>query len=352
MKLSSIIAALTLTGMAFAGPTGLLDEFALPNPNAESPSGGIWAPDNDVASQGTSKVLINSPEGQYPAGMALTSTSTPACPMPDVSGESPCWWGWNTEDAYTANGLTSLLEVTELINPTGWGWASAGWYYIFSYNANATGEGAFDKSTPVSYTTGDALTFSFSYPAGQVLTLALFEKVEEALVNDGTFARPKLKLTGTGSMQELVIPFSDFSVPSWATAAHSVATAAGNLTAISFLREEASASLGATPSTLGGQNELVIGKLCVNGCGAANVAVLDRTEAVSLDFAMNGSALQFRNVKGSVEVEVFNTVGQRMVSKTVTAFDRSVELGNLNKGVYMVRTIDQAGLQMTRKVAF
>lgn len=170
---------------------------------------GLWFGDDDHTNNGSSEVLdlngnslAKSLETQECATAAQTSGDV------DEDGVSDCYPGWNLAngDAYASDGaLTAELQTTGYVNPTGWGWASAGFVLQF--------EGGASDKIAQNFSSEDVLEVVLEYPLGETLTL----KARETQYVDKDVNSPaKKEITGTGTKTKYSIPMSEFLPASWA----------------------------------------------------------------------------------------------------------------------------------------
>lgn len=333
MKLLSITKAFGLVAvLATASSAVVLDDFSglLGVKDGHASDGkGYWAADTDSPNQGTSKVLIETNGQLYPAGTALDIAECPTGDSANPGVESDCYWGWNTADAYTAEGFKSILEVTAWVpsSADGWGWAAAGWYYIFD------GE-QFTSAAPAGLAASDQITFSASYDLGKQLTVSAYET---SFQDDPNHNRPQMKITGTGAMKDYVFSVSDLQPASWATNTLDVST----IIAFGFLRSEAAATQGAE-FTNAGQTTLIISKLeCSGSCGGGGTTgLVNAAEGSTLDLQITTEGLVYSGVSAQTSVEIFNLAGESVVSEVING-SAVVSTQGLDNGAYIVRTSEQ-----------
>ncbi|MDB9744014.1 hypothetical protein OAA91_00645 [Fibrobacterales bacterium] len=214
----------------------MLDEWGLVGLD----DGAIIFPRSDVPEGGNSAVI--DPNGNY-LGF---------CP-PDVAS---CIENWNIESAidkyashvgwdntfYYDETLLSDLKITDFVpsSQENWGWATAGWWIIPSYDKSFRGETPFDKAKPMGLTSTSWIVLLLSYPKGETLTIQLkSEDVDESDLNQSP---PRLAYMGTGSVDRIEFPVIAIKRAGWSNpSTHDPE----KVTAIGLLRMEAGLAEGA-----------------------------------------------------------------------------------------------------------
>jgi hypothetical protein len=191
----------------------------------------ILVPDADVFSGGNSLVLDPSDNIVGP------------CPQDDATC-SPNWdiSGTFVEIDFSVEHLSSKLKITDFVpsSKAGWGFATAGWWVVPSYDESLGGETAFDKASAVGLSESSWISMKLSYSKGETLTLQL--KGEDIDENDGLQSPPRFSYTGTGSMEVVDIPMKAIKRAGWSVPA---TYDASKMTAIGLLRIEAALAEGA-----------------------------------------------------------------------------------------------------------
>jgi len=333
MKLLSTAKAFGIAALlSTAATAGVIDDFsgcAGVQDGTTSDCVGYWAADTDQYSGGTSEVLLENIDGNlYPAGQGLDAAQCPGGEVDEwVDGQmtgnkvSACYWGWNTADAYTAEGFKSILRMSSYVNPTGWGWASAGWYYI----ANSTN---FNDATPAGWSASTEFTATLSYDAGAQLTIFGYEN---DYIDDPNHNRPQMKITGTGSQSPYTFAIGDLQPASWATNTANPSS----MIALGFIRLQGAASTGEAIKDTADKT-LVISKLE----SSASSSLVNAAEGSLLDLQVTQEGLVYSNVTAQTTVEIFNMAGEQVASQLITG-DQLVSTSELTNGAYIVRTAEQ-----------
>ena len=252
---SSVIAASSNIAMSSQSSTGSLNKVLFDNMSLKdgnmSGGEGLWFGDDDHTNQGTAKNLDKN------GNSVAQGLETSLCLKGAVDGVSACYVGWNLAngDAYEMlDGkavLSSQFELSSYINPTGWGWTSAGW--VAQFKGKAT------DVIPYGFKSTDTLEIALKYPVGKSLIVKAYE---QNYVDVDVNQRPNLTLAGTGEMKVYKLALSQFKVASWAKNKLS----ADQVYRIGIFRQAAAAKLGeAMKDTDKGQTAIAIQCLGLNG---------------------------------------------------------------------------------------
>lgn len=219
---------------------------------------GLWFGDDDHINNGTSTVLDKNGNSLAQAlDTQACAAATSGSGDEDGDGNSDCYVGWNLDngDAYSADGALQVdLEMSEYVNPEGWGWAAAGLVLQF--------EGSTSDTIPQGFAADDTLEIRLTYPAGKELTV---KALETQYVDVNTNSVAKTTLTGSGSPYVYKIAMSDFLVPDWAENTFNPA----DVWRLSIGKQAAASAEGqAFPASAAGVDQLSI--YCIGFSGACS----------------------------------------------------------------------------------
>ncbi len=219
---------------------------------------GLWFADDDHINAGTSQILdLNGYSMAQGLSISECGVAQNTNGDADEYGMSDCYVGWNMAngDAYNSEGaLTAQLDMTEYVNPKGWGWASAGFVLQF--------EGGLSDTIAQNFSGNEQLQIRFKFPLGEALTI---KAREVGYADDGESSPASFVVTGTGQEQLLEFDWSDFTVADWASNTFNPA----DVWRLSFFKEAAAMMEGsAFPEYKIGPSELNI--YCVGFDGACS----------------------------------------------------------------------------------
>jgi hypothetical protein len=193
--------------------------------------GAFMFPWTDVMEGGNSQVLDQTGN---PIGL---------CPFDD----KPCEENWDisgvfVEVDWTVSHLSSELKVTDFVpsSKESWGWATAGWWFIYSYDKDFRGETPFEKAKPIGLTENSWFSMSISYPKGEILTIEL--KGEDIDEDDPNQSPPRFSYEGKGRFYSIGFPVRAIKRAGWSVPS---TYDPEKVTAVGLLRMEAGLSEGA-----------------------------------------------------------------------------------------------------------
>lgn len=300
---------------------------------------GFWSADDDQSNGGASTITAyNAAASEWyrlNAGLSIAE-----CPTGDSATptESDCFFGWNMMDAIDNDNLSAKLTITEYVNPTGWGWASAGWWYLFDGTD-------FNTASPAGLTANSSFQVTTTVPTGKTLSLVLYETTYV----EANGSRPTFQIVGTGSEQTYTVQVQNFA-PTWG----STTTDPANIIALGFLRNEGAASQGEAIGAAAGEWELKIRKLCLDGdCEGEEESTVSLTERLASQntFSIaqaNEYGLMIRSESNSpVRTQLVNTAGQILESHTSQGQVQWNQV--LNSGIYFIQ-VQQAGQMQSQRL--
>lgn len=217
--------------MAVSSQAFMFDTWFVSDWQDKVTNDGFLVPVSDVAEGGTSSVV------------GVSGYTVTPCPENDES----CLYKTDLTSVYSevdgiVNYFESKLKVTDFVpsSQSGWGWASAGWWYIPNYDSLAEGVSIFDKAQPIELSEDIWLSLEVSYPKDEILTIEL--KGEDIDEDDSLQTPPRYSYFGTGSFEIVSFPMKLIKRAGW-----SVPTTyeVSKVTAIGMLRIVGSISKGA-----------------------------------------------------------------------------------------------------------
>lgn len=309
MKFKKIFIALVLivsTSQAF-----VFDTFFIQNWDYEGENHGILFPIGDGDSGGNSSVLD------------MNDKVVSEC----LEGEPSCFLELNLEGTYevvdwTVSYMESKLKITDFVpsSQSGWGWATAGWWYIPNYDSLATGESIFDRAAPAGLNEDSWIGLSLEYDKGEVLTIEF--KGEGIDENDSLQSPPRYSYTGKGAYDCISFPMSQVKRAYWSQPTTYDVT---KVTAIGMLRKEAALSEGAEfPTNVKETTNFKLAQISSDGTCTRDYTmtpVLTSSEGITLL---------------GKEVQVYSVSGEQVWSGLWTG-----SLSSLSKGLYFVKWEDQ-----------
>ncbi len=153
------------------------------------------------------------------------------------------------QQAVAGGALTGKLSITDYVNPSGWGWASAGWDYLFK----PLGGGVLGRA---GLPANASFTVVLQHDAGRKIRVMA---IEDNFVVDATHATPYFEINPTGGLDTVTFAMSQLEVPNWATNTFNP----DDLVALQFLRTEGALTSGALIGANAGITTLRIYKLSV-----------------------------------------------------------------------------------------
>lgn len=332
IKSLALIGLMAASASAFKIEATGLDEWGLHGDAKD----GIIVPDADVFSGGNSAVLD-------PTGSIVGP-----CPKDDAT----CTAQWNmsgtfVEVDWTISHFSSQLKITDFVpsSKAGWGWATAGWWVVPSYDATASGETAFDKAGPAGLTADSWISLGVSYTSGQTLTLQL--KGGDIDENDGLQSPPRFSYVGKGSFEVIDFPMKAVKRAGWSVPA---TYDASQVNGIGLLRMEAALAEGAQfPSSAPEATTFEFSCIASgsskgdNACGGTPVA----GSIAGFDVDVTASAVTFVGASASFQAEIVSVNGEVLRTAEISSASNSISTDGLTSGAYFVKAQGEA-LRITK----
>jgi hypothetical protein len=118
-------------------------------------------------------------------------------------------------DEYHFHRLSSKIKITDYVpsSKPSWGWASAGWWIIPSYDSAVVSENIFDKAKAAGLNKDSWISMLVLYEKGQTLTLQLAgDGIDE---NDTLQSPPRFSYEGTGKYDQVSFPVKAIKRAVW-----------------------------------------------------------------------------------------------------------------------------------------
>ena len=248
-------------------------------------------------------------------------------------GKSTVQWPVAKGNEYSADALDPIIDFCKGV--CGTAVLNAGTLTYDPYvgiGINVVGETSATDKTPAA-TNASAMggvCIAYSSDAGAALELGLGDAGDQAI----GYANPAATLPA-GNNQVKDLTWADFTAPTWAATQTSGADAAAKLVAIKFKIQAKAGSYKFNIMSIGAN-----GGGCATTGGTLPEAIAPST-ASSVKAMLSGRTLSFSGISSAVSAEVINLQGRVVVKSTLNGAS-SLNLSNLDAGVYMVRVAGQA----------
>lgn len=352
MRLLSTAKAFGLVAiMASTLSAGVLDNFTgdpiTGEKNGKASDGkGQWGPENS-ATGATAEVLFDVDGTKFGVDPILDDTT---CPREgydedgsgDISGaETGCYWGWAMEEAYSAEGLTATLRISNVSAvDEAWNYADAG--FIYGFDVSGT-EGATlrDKAPAAGFTGDESFTLTATIPFGETMRVRAFP--DDYVDGSGL---PYTEISGDGTSKAYTFSFDQFKAQ-WSGAPE---VEPEKVDAFAIVWTAGGSALG-SEVPVSGEWAVTLSELSCTGSAsicAGGSSALVNPGLSSLDLVVTQEALVLSGVAAQTEVEIFNLSGE-LVSSEVVSNNALVSIVDLNNGAYVARITEQGQQAQTTR---